>query len=106
MSYTDLYLKFSDSDEAQAVLYRTEGAVAANPELGIEENPGWTVPNYRNIDIIGTIYERQEILDPEHPPAPIALEGFHVNVRLVPGEDPTPLQPYGVTPSTPLRVWG
>ena len=104
--YTDLYLKFSDESEAQSVLYRTEGAVEANPELGIEAQPGWQVPNYRNIDVIGTIYEQQEILDPENPPEPIPLPGHHVNVRLVPGEDPTPLAPYAVTPSTPLRVWG
>ena len=104
--YQDLYLKFSDEAQAQSVLYRVEGAVEANPELNIEANPGYSVPNYRNIDTIGTIYEHQEILDPENPPDPIAIEGHHVNVRLVPGEDPAPLEPYAVTPSTPLRVWG
>ena len=104
--YQDFYLRFTDEAEAHSVLYHMEGVVEANPELGIETQPGWQVPNYRNIDVIGTIYEQQEILDPENPPDPIAIEGWHVNVRLVPGEDPTPLAPYAVTPSTPLRVWG
>lgn len=105
--YQDLYLKFSDEAQAQSVLYRVEGAVEANPELNIEANPGYSVPNYRNIDIIGTIYEPvQEITDLENPPTPVPLEGWHVNIRLSENEDPTPLEPYRVTPKSPMRVWG
>ena len=38
-------------------------------------------------------------------PVMAALEGHHVNVRVV-GEDPTPLQAFAVTPTLPVRVWG
>ena len=34
------------------------------------------------------------------------LEGWHVNVRLMPGEGCAPLESYKTTPSSPLRVWG
>jgi len=34
-----------------------------------------------------------------------ATPGWHVNVRLVDGEDASSLQPYQVNPATPVRVW-
>ena len=104
--YTDYYLKFNSQEEAESVLYRIEGAVEANSELNIEAKEGYKVPNYRNIDIIGTIYEKQEITNPENPPESIPLDGYHVNVRLVSGESGESLEPFRVIPTTPMRVWG
>lgn len=103
--YTDYYLKFPDETTATSVLYRIEGAVEADPEYNIEEQPGHQVPNYTNIDILGIIYEVQEITDPENPPEPVPIDGWHVNIRLVDEEDAAPLEPYIVTPQNPRRVW-
>jgi len=106
---TDKYLSFPDEATAKAVLYRIEGAVEADPEQGIEASEGYEVSNYANIDTIGLIYKPTgEMLlgeDGEYPEmAPI--EGWHVNVRLVDGEDAEALEPFEVSPQTPVRVWG
>ena len=103
--YTDYYLKFPDEATANSVLYRIEGAVEEDLENNIEAQPGYQVPNYTNIDILGIIYEEQEITDPENPPEPIPMDGWHVNIRLVEGEDSTSLVPYMITPENPRRVW-
>ena len=42
---------------------------------------------------------------PDEEPVMTALPGWHVNVRVV-GEDDKALQPFAVTPATPMRVWG
>ena len=103
--YQDLYLKFTSEKEAKAVLYRIEGAVEANEELGIEAQPGHEVPNYQNIDVLGVIYERPPEPLPEDY-VPVALEGWHVNVRVVGDEDATPLVPFSIDPKPyPMRVW-
>jgi hypothetical protein len=106
---TDLYLSFPDEAAAKAVLYRIEGAVEADPENGIEAIEGYEVANYTNIDTIGIIYKPTgEMLqgeDGEYPEmAPI--EGWHVNIRLVDGEDADALEPFVVQPKSPVRVWG
>jgi hypothetical protein len=101
---TDLYLSFPDEAAAKAVLYRIEGAVEATEDTEAVE--GYEVPNYANIDTLGILYERQEVTDPENPPEPVAIPGWHVNVRVVGGEDAEPLQAFEVHPATPLRVWG
>lgn len=91
--YTDLYLSFPNEAAAKAVLYT--------------ERDGKPVQNYQNTDTIGVIYKggkwdsQGKVLE-----APVAQPGWHVNVRLVQGEDAGPLQPYVVSPSTPVRVWG
>jgi hypothetical protein len=89
----DFYLKFPDEATAKAVLYRIEGVT--------EESEGYEVPNFQNIDTIGTIYKN---VGTEENPDMQALDGWHVNVRLV-GEDVTPLEPFRVYPDTPNRVW-
>ena len=105
---TDYYLKFNSEAEAKAVLYRIEGAVEADPENGIEAQEGYEVQNYANIDTIGVIYKPTgEVLQGEDGayPAMAPLEGWHVNVRVV-AEDATALEPYMVTLTAPMRVWG
>jgi len=101
---TDLYLLFTDEAAAKAVLYRIEGAVEATEDTEAVE--GYEVPNYANIDTLGVLYERQEVTDPDNPPEPIPIPGWHVNVRVVEGEDPTALQPFAITPTNPRRIWG
>ena len=100
---TDFYLSFPDEPAAKAVLYRIEGAVEATEDTEAVE--GYEVPNYANIDTLGILYERQEVADPENPPEPVAIPGWHVNIRLVDGEDAEALQAFEVHPATPLRVW-
>lgn len=93
--YTDYYLKFVNEAEAKAVLYHMEGVVEANEELGIEAN-------YVNIDTLGILYEKQEIVDLE-----TQLPGWHVNIRALPDEDVASLEPYRVNPEPQIwrRVW-
>lgn len=97
--YQDFYLSFADEAQAKSVLYRTEGAVEATEDTPAVE--GYEVPNYRNIDTLGVLYERSD--DPEVEPVPIP--GWHVNVRVMPDEDAAPLEPFAVYPQTPRRVW-
>ena len=104
----DKYLRFSDEAEANSVLYTQEPTEWDNTD---PENPIATAweprPNYANIDTIGVIYEGGEWDDEgEVVTEPVALDGWHVNVRLVDGEDAKPLKKYTVTPSAPRRVWG
>jgi hypothetical protein len=103
----DKYLSFFDEAAAKAVLYRIEGAVEATEDTEAVE--GYEVANYANIDTIGIIYKPTgEMLlgeDGEYPEME-AIEGWHVNVRLVDGEDAEALEPFEVSPETPVRVWG
>jgi hypothetical protein len=84
----DYYLAFPDEAAAIKVLYGAED-----------------MPNYANIDTIGVIYKPTGETDAENNPVMAALPGWHVNVRVV-DEDDTALQPFAVTPATPMRVWG
>lgn len=102
---TDFYLKFKDEAEANSVLY------TVTPEVTDEEGKVVTEavskPNYANIDVLGIIYEPQEPSGvTDEPVAPVALDGWHVNVRAVGDENTSVLQQYSVSPSTPIRVWG
>jgi len=99
----NLNLKFTDEAAAKAVLYRVEGAVQADAEMGIEAQEGYEVANFRNIDVIGTIYERTGGTDEE--PVMTALPGWHVNVFVLPDEDASVLEAHQVFPATPVRVW-
>lgn len=99
---TDLYLKFTDEAAATAVLYTQE------PTAWDEEgNVTATEPRqaYANISTIGVIYKPTGEVDAEGNPVMAALDGWHVNVRVI-NEDPTPLEQYAVTPAVPVRVWG
>jgi hypothetical protein len=104
---TDLYLAFPDQAAADVVLYTTHAAVT--DEEGNVTAEAYVTPNYANIDTIGLIYKPTgEMLmgeDGEYPEME-AIEGWHVNVRLVDGEDAEALEPFEVSPQTPVRVWG
>jgi hypothetical protein len=102
----DLYLSFPDEAAAKAVLYRIEGAVEATEDTEAVE--GYEVPNYANIDTIGIIYKPTgETTEQDGVDVPVMapVEGWHVNVRVVEGEDTEALQAFEVHPATPLRVW-
>lgn len=99
----DLYLKFTDEVAATAVLYTQEptawdeeGAVTATEPRA----------NYTNISTIGVISKPTGEVDADGNPVMAALEGFHVNVRIVGDEDMAPLEQYAVVPTVPVRVWG
>lgn len=86
----DLYLKFATEDQASEVLFYA----MLDDEGGVIE----THPRYCCIDVIGTLYD---VVDEMSTP----LEGWHVNVRLMEGEDPTPLEAFAVRPTNPRRVF-
>jgi hypothetical protein len=105
MDYT---LKFESQEQAQSILYRKEGVVEVNEELGIEANEGYDVANYDNIDVIGTIYKptgamlkNEEGMDY---PEMKAIDGYHVNIRNY--TEAPELDAYAVNVSTPSRIWG
>jgi hypothetical protein len=100
----DYYLKFTDQAEADSVLYRIEGAVEANEELGTEAVEGNSVANYDNIDVIGTIYRPTGEVDEEGNAIVAPLDGYHVNIRNY--TDAPELEQYAVVPTIPVRVWG
>lgn len=91
---TDLYLKFESAAQAEALLFEI-----THPDLTPRSK-------YRNTDVIGIIYQGGEwnsegnLITP-----PVALDGWHVNIRAIPEEDVTLLLPYTVTPAHPRRVW-
>ena len=98
----DFYLKFADEAEAVAILYTVTPEVT--DEEGNVTQEAVQQPNYRNIDVLGVIYERAPDPLPD-PYAPVPVPGFHVNVRLLPDEDAAPLEPFKVIPAQPRRVW-
>jgi hypothetical protein len=99
----DMYLKFDS--EAQATEYLYTQVPTEWDEEG-EPIAWYSQANFANIDTIGTIFEGGE-WDAEGNviTEPVALEGWHVNVRLV-GEDGSALEPFMVEPEHPRRVWG
>jgi hypothetical protein len=95
----DYYLAFPDQAAADAVLYTVHDAVT--DEEGNVTAEAYVTPNYANIDTLGILYECQNDPDAE----PIPLPGWHINIRLVEGEDAEPLQEFEVHPVVPRRVW-
>ena len=108
MTFKDYYLKFKNEDEMRSVLFEKVPTAWDNTD---QENPietEWEEQQlYRNTDIIGVIYKGgswdEEGNEVE---APVALEGFHCNVRALPGESTDTLESYKIeTPNSPERVW-
>lgn len=85
------YLKFPDQVTADGILLDGE------------------TPRYKNIDAIGVIYKPTGVMlkygDGTEYPEMAPLDGWHVNVLVLPNENATPLEPYIVTPTNPVRVW-
>ena len=110
MHYTDLMLKFDDEAQAKAYLYEEVPTAWDNSDPGAEPvATEWEHrPKFRNIDTLGVIYtggswdaEGNQI------EAPVAEDGWHVNLRCLEGENAVPLYGFLVapTPATPRRVW-
>jgi hypothetical protein len=94
----DLYLKFDSEAQANEYLYTQ---VPTEFDEDGEPIAWYSQPNFANIDVIGVIYEPQEVPETE----PVPMEGWHVNVRLV-EEDGSDLAQFEVYPQHPRRVWG
>ena len=102
--YEDFYLKFSNDDEAKSVLYTVIPAVLDEDGEVVSEET--VKPNFMNIDTLGVLYEPSGSLDEDGYPILQPMQGWHVNVLVIDGEDATGLQQYAVVPSVPRRVWG
>lgn len=104
----DKYLKFESEEAAKSVLYTEVPTAWDNTD---PENPVptefYSQPNYINIDTIGVIYNDDAVFgeDDEVITEATAKDGWHVNVRLMDGEDGDALQGYAVEPTNPRRVW-
>jgi hypothetical protein len=99
----DIYLKFPDQATADTLLY-----VQIPTAFDADGNPTEWEPRqvYMNTDMIGIIYEGGEYdEDGNSITPPTALDGWHVNIRLMPDEQAEPLLPYTVIPTHPRRTW-
>ena len=110
---TDFYLRFTDQAQADSVLYTNTPVLAVvDPEGNVITPAGEDIvtPNFANIDVIGTIYRPtgEATTNEEGMEVPVmaALEGYHVNVRAVDGEDTSALTNFAVVPNHPQRIWG
>lgn len=99
----NIYLKFTDEAQAKSILYTEHPATLDTDGITITE--AYSTPNFRNIDTIGQITKLTGELDDQGQPITETLDGWHVNVFLVPDEGGTALEAYRVYPSTPFRVW-
>ena len=96
---SDICLTFTDEAQALSVLYTSVDQVTdAEGNVVVEAS---VTRNYKNIDLIGTVYEP----NPDVPEEPIALPGYAVNVFTMPDEDEAALMPYVVVPTSRYRVW-
>ena len=84
----NICLKFTDEAQAKSILYTDDDT-----------------PNFCNIDTVGQISKMTGETDVNGEPVMITLDGWHVNVFLLPEEEITTLEPFIVTPLTPSRVW-
>lgn len=99
----NICLKFTDEAQAKSILY-TEHPAALDAD-GNSLTEAYSTPNFCNIDIIGQSSKLTGETDVNGEPVMITLDGWHVNVFLLPEEDITTLESFIVTPLTPSRVW-
>jgi len=106
----DLCLSFIDEEQSLPILYTiipTEFEVDAdgNP-TDVVKTESYLQPNYQNISVIGTVYQRPPIPTPDdYEPIPYPPPNWGVNIRLLDDEDIEPLRPFIVEPKNPIRVW-
>ena len=94
----DLCLAFIDEEQSIPVLFTFVPADG--------ENESFLRPNYQNISVLGTVYQRPPIPTPEdYEPIPYPAPNWGVNIRLLDDEDIEPLRPYIIQPKNPVRVW-
>lgn len=101
--YTDLYLKFTNEAQANSLLYSDIPSA-----FDAEGNPTEFTKqaNFMNIDVLGVLYEGGEWDEEGNVVTePTQLEGWHVNIRVLPNEDATALEEFAVVPTIPRRVW-
>lgn len=119
---TDFYLRLNseaDMPTALAAFYRQDTVTETDPETGEETvtNVGdpylvKNTPDYA-IDVVGVIHDPtgNTLTDPEgfEYPETAALPGWHINIRLMGDARRADVEAldalYGVTPTSPRRVW-
>lgn len=109
----DYYLKFDSEQQAISVLYealtRTVFDGEDSKEIPQLDEEGKQIyrSHFRNISVIGTIYTGGE-WDAEGSviTEPVALDGWHINVRCLDDEDASLIEPFAVEVNSPMRVWG
>ena len=90
----DIYLSFIDEAESLPILYT------------IVPDSSKMTPNYQNISVLGTVYQRPPEPTPkDYEPIPFPPPNYGVNIRLLDDEDIEPLKPFIVEPKNPIRVW-
>lgn len=90
--YIDYFLKFTDADEASAVLFESVGEDSR--------------PRYTAIDVLGTLYKPTGSFittDEGDMPEMVVVDGWHVNVRH--NAEAPELEAFRVFPETPMRGW-
>lgn len=108
----DYFLKFESEEQANSVLF-TAIPAEKNP-AGEEITPPRLIPKFQNIDVIGDIFkptgetEKKKMPNGDEFDSPVfkKLDGWHVNVRVISGEDASEFFKYAVNPANPTRVWG
>lgn len=106
----DICLSFQDEAESLPILYAiipTEYVLNAKGKPTKEvKTESYLQPNYQNISVLGTVYQRPPIPTPkDYVPIPFPPPNWGVNIRLLDGEDIEPLRPYLVYPTDSIRVW-
>ena len=106
----DICLSFTDEAESLPILYTIIPTEYELDEQGqpteIVKTESYLQPNYQNISVIGTVYQRPPIPTPDdYEPIPYPPPNYGVNIRLLDDEDIEPLKPYIVEPKNPVRVW-
>ena len=106
----DLCLSFTDEAQSLPILYTiipTEYELDSEGKVtDVVKTESYLQPNYQNISVIGTVYQRPPIpTPPDYEPIPYLPPNYVVNIRLLDDEDIEPLRPYIVQPRKPVRVW-
>lgn len=90
----DLYLKFDSEEQATEYLFDVSGEEKKSKFLNVDFIGAINIPT-------GEFEEVGEQLIPKFD----TLEGYHVNVRLMPDEDASSVEQFMVQPEQPYRVW-